>query len=56
MKKAFSLFLAVFLLSVVMTSALASDCAEIRTDPFMCYLESVSIETLLRAGGASANV
>ena len=49
MKKAFSLFLAVFLLSVVMTSALASGCAEIRTDPFMRYLESVSIETLLSA-------
>lgn len=49
MKKAFSLFLVVFLLSVVMTSALASDCAGIRTDPFMRYLESVSIETLLSA-------
>ena len=32
-----------------MTSALASGCAEIRTDPFMRYLESVSIETLLSA-------
>ena len=49
MKKAFSLFIVVFLLSVVMTSALASDCAEISTDPFMRYLESVSIETLLSA-------
>ncbi len=49
MKKAFSLFLVVFLLSVVTTSALASGCAEIRTDPFMRYLESVSIETLLSA-------